>query len=195
MVRITEKLYVTNRDEWRLWLERNREAKTEVWLIYYKKHTRKPTIPYDDAVEEALCFGWIDSTIQRIDDERYARKFTPRKDKSTWSELNLKRARKMIRKGRMTQAELAKFKEVDKKNRSGRKAESSKKKLVIPPDLKKALATDKKAGENFDNFAPSYKRLYARWIENAKRKETRGKRIKQTVKWATQNKKPSINMK
>lgn len=194
-MRMTEKLYVTNTDDWRTWLERHHDAKKDVWLIYYKKHTGKPTIPYGDAVEEALCFGWIDSTIQRIDEEKYARKFTPRKNKSKWSELNIKRARKMIREGRMIEAELVKFGEIEKKNKSGLKTEPSKKKLVIPPDLKKALATDKKALENFDKFAPSYKKLYVRWIQDAKRKETREKRIKRTVRWAAQNKKPSMNMK
>lgn len=194
-MRITDKLYVTNRDQWRTWLERNHEAKKEVWLIYYKKHTGKPTIPYADAVEEALCFGWIDSTVQRIDDQRYARKFTPRKNKSKWSELNIKRARKMIREGRMTEGQLETFKEVEKKNKSVLKTGPSKKKLVIPSDLNKALSTDKKALENFNGFAPGYKKLYVRWIKDAKRKETRERRIKQTVRWAAQNRKPSMNMK
>jgi len=193
-VRITEKLYVTDRDDWRLWLEKNHATKREVWLIYYKKHTGKPRIPYDDAVEEALCFGWIDSTVQRIDNEKYAQRFTPRKDRSTWSELNIKRARKMIRQGRMTKAELAKFKEVEKKSKGGLETKPAMK-LVIPPDLKEALGADKKAWENFHDFAPSYKRLYIRWIADAKRKQTRERRIKQTVKWVAQNKKPGMNMK
>ncbi|MCK4440294.1 hypothetical protein KAU85_04855, partial [Candidatus Bathyarchaeota archaeon] len=77
-MKTTGKLYVTNRDDWRAWLRRNHDAKKEVWLIYYKKHTGKPRIPYDDAVEEALCFGWIDSIIKKIDDEKFAQKFTPR---------------------------------------------------------------------------------------------------------------------
>ncbi len=194
-MRMPEKLYVTNRDHWRLWLETNHDAKKEVWLIYYKKHTGKPTIPYADAVEEALCFGWIDSTIQRIDDQKYARKFTPRKNKSKWSELNIRRARKMIREGRMTEAERVKFEEMENKSRSGRKAKPLKKRLFIPPDLKQALSTNAKARENFDNFAPGYKKLYVRWIADAKRRQTREKRINQTVKRASQNKKPDINMK
>jgi uncharacterized protein YdeI (YjbR/CyaY-like superfamily) len=194
-VRITPKLYVTSRDQWRTWLEKNHDAKKEVWLIYYKKHTAKPTLSYDEAVEEALCFGWIDSVIQRIDDQMYARKFTPRKNKSKWSELNIKRARKMIREGRMTEAELVRFGEIEGKNKSGPKAEPSKNKLVIPLDLKEALSTNAKAWDNFNNFAPSYKKLYVRWIKDAKREETRKKRIKQTIRWAAQNKKPGINMK
>ena len=90
----TKTLYVTHWKEWREWLEKNYATKQEAWLIYYKKHTGKPIIPYDDAVEEAICFGWIDSIIKRIDDEKYARKFTPRTEDSRWSELNKKRAKK-----------------------------------------------------------------------------------------------------
>lgn len=101
---ITKQLYVTDRDAWRAWLEKNYDTEKEIWLIYYKKHTGKPRIPYDDAVEEALCFGWIDSTVKRVDDEKFAQKFTPRKNKSNWSDLNKKRAKKMIREGRMTKA-------------------------------------------------------------------------------------------
>jgi len=191
-MKMTEKLYVTNRDDWRAWLEENHNTKKEVWLIYYKKHTGKPRIPYADAVEEALCFGWIDSIVKRIDDEKYAQKFTPRKDKSNWSELNMKRARKMIRKGRMTKAGLAKFKEIEKNIKERLKTKPSKKKLIIPSDLKKELMKNKKAWDNFNNFAPSYKRLYIRWITDAKRKETREKRIKQTIIWSAQNKKPGM---
>ena len=89
-MRLTKELYVTNREDWRAWLEQNHATEKEVWLLYYKKHTGKPTIPYDDAVEEALCFGWIDSTVKRIDDEKYTQKFTPRNDRSVWSESNKK---------------------------------------------------------------------------------------------------------
>ncbi|UCC32844.1 MAG: hypothetical protein JSW53_03315, partial [Candidatus Bathyarchaeota archaeon] len=92
---MTQKLYVTNRDEWRSWLEKNHEAEKEVWLIFYKKHVGKPSVPYEDAVEEALCFGWIDSIIKKIDEKKFVRKFTPRKSSSRWSELNRKRAQKM----------------------------------------------------------------------------------------------------
>ncbi len=192
MVRITEKLYVTDRDDWHLWLQKNHDTKKEVWLIYYKKHTGKPRIPYDEAVEEALCFGWIDSTVQRVDDEKYAQKFTPRNAKSKWSESNIKRARKMIGEERMTKAGLTKFKKIENQNKREQKVKLSKKKLVIPPDLKKVLVTNKDAWDNFNDFAPGYKKLYIRWITDAKKKETRERRIKQTVKWAAQNKKPGM---
>lgn len=188
-MKATQMLYVANRNDWRIWLEKNHATKKEVWLVYYKKHTGKPGITYDDGVEEALCFGWIDSIVKKLDDEEFARKFTPRRDRSNWSELNRKRARKMIRQGKMTETGLARFKEIDSKRF---KTKPSKRKLVVPPDVKIALESNKKAWKNFSDFAPSYKRQYIGWITDAKRKETREKRIRQTVIWAAQNKKPGL---
>jgi uncharacterized protein YdeI (YjbR/CyaY-like superfamily) len=187
-----EKLYVTNRDDWRKWLTKNHNTKKESWLIYYKKHTGKPRIPYDDAVEEALCFGWIDSTVKKLDDEKYAQKFTPRNTKSRWSELNIKRARKMIQEKRMTQAGLLKCKDALKSAEKKPKNKPLKKKIVIPSDLKKALTKNKKALMNFKNFAPSYKRLYIRWINTAKKQKTKEKRIARVVEWSVQNQKPGM---
>jgi uncharacterized protein YdeI (YjbR/CyaY-like superfamily) len=192
IVKEDKTLYVSNRDDWRAWLAKNHLVEKEVWLIYYKRHTGKPRIPYDDAVEEALCYGWIDSTIKRLDDEKYAQKFTPRNLKSNWSELNRKRARKMIKDGRMTEAGLAKFILAREQKNKQTEDKPIYKKVVIPTDLKKALSANKKALENFKNFAPSYKRLYIRWILSAKRPETQAKRIKQTVKWSAENKKPGM---
>src|SRR5919198_457561 len=105
---IRKTLYVTSREEWRAWLTKHYESETEVWLIFYKKHTGRPRISYDHAVEEALCFGWIDSIVKRMDDEAFAQKFTPRRDSSRWSALNKRRVRTLMREGRMTEAGLAK---------------------------------------------------------------------------------------
>src|SRR5262249_22114913 len=106
---IRKTLYVTSREEWRAWLTKHYQSETEVWLIYYKKHTGQPRISYDHAVEEALCFGWVDSIVKTIDDEKFAQKFTPRRDWTKWSGLNQRRLRKLIREGRMTEAGLAKI--------------------------------------------------------------------------------------
>ena len=189
-MKITDTFYFTKRKFWRVWLEKNHKTEKEVWLIYYKKHTGKPKIPYDDAVEEALCFGWIDSTVKRIDDEKYAQKYTPRNRNSIWSQSNIKRVKKMIKQGKMTKAGLALFKEAGKKKSS--RTRIVKKRFITPPDLKKALAKNKKALDNFNDFAPSYKKMYIWWIEDAKKKETRKKRIRRVVKWARQNKKPGM---
>jgi uncharacterized protein YdeI (YjbR/CyaY-like superfamily) len=106
--RMLETLYLTKRSQWRRWLEKHHATEKEVWLLCYKKHTGRPTLPYEDSVEEALCFGWIDSMVRRIDDEAYAQKFSPRRSKSPWTALNLQRVRKLIDQGRMTDAGLAK---------------------------------------------------------------------------------------
>jgi uncharacterized protein YdeI (YjbR/CyaY-like superfamily) len=95
-------LVFRTREDWRAWLAKNHDSENEVWLVYYKKVTGKRSITYSDSVEEALCFGWIDSIIKRIDETKYVRKFTPRVDKSNWSALNIKRAEKMIQSGLMT---------------------------------------------------------------------------------------------
>ena len=97
-------LYVATREQWRAWLAQHYESETEIWLIYYKKHSGQPRIPYHHAVEEALCFGWVDSLVKRMDADRFAQKFTPRRNHSNWSALNRQRARKLIEEGRMTDA-------------------------------------------------------------------------------------------
>ncbi len=102
-------LYVKSRDEWRSWLEKNGRSCREICLIYYKKNSGKPRIAYDDAVEEALCFGWIDGKTIRIDEERYGQRFTPRNPKSHWSPINIRRAKRLIKEGKMTEAGLGVF--------------------------------------------------------------------------------------
>lgn len=149
-------------------------------MVFFKKETRKPSIEYESAVEEALCFGWIDSVIKKIDASKYARKFTPRKDKSNWSELNKRRAEKMIREGRMTKFGLAKI-ELAKKSGNWDKEEMNDISFALPPEFKKALARNKKAKEHFEKLAPTYQKHYIVWIAVAKRKETRAKRIKESI--------------
>ena len=175
-----KQLYAENRDEWRDWLCRHHNSQDGVWLIFYKKQTSRPTIPYEDAVEEALCFGWIDSIIKKIDAKKYARKFTPRKDNSRWSELNKKRANKMIKKGKMTDEGLAKINKA-KKTGIWDKDPRPRISLDVPPEFAKAFAKNKKAKANFDKLASSYRRRYIGWIVMAKRQETKQKRIKESI--------------
>src|ERR1700730_15023429 len=174
--------YPKNRKAWRGWLQKNHEKEKEVWIIYYKKHSVKPTISYNDAVEEALCFGWIDSRANKIDEDCYMQVFNPRRRKSNWSKLNKERIEKLVANGLMTAIGLEKI-ELAKKDGSWNKLDDVYA-MVIPPDLKKAFATNKKAWKNFDAFSPSSKRGILSWIESAKRPETRQKRIDQTVKSA-----------
>lgn len=104
---IGETLYVTNPEDFRKWLKENHKSKQEIWLIQYKKATKKPSVNYVDAVEEALCFGWIDGTQKSMDAERYALRFSPRRPKSNWTETNKERARRLIAEGKMTEAGFA----------------------------------------------------------------------------------------
>ena len=175
-----KQLYVATKDQWREWLSRHHAAEAGVWLVFYKKETSKPTIDYEEAVEEALCFGWIDSIIKKIDAEKYARKFTPRKDQSKWSDLNKKRVAKMIKAGRMTGAGLKKIKAAKK---SGLWDQDPRPKisLDVPPEFARALARSKKAKENFEQLASTYRRHYIGWIVTAKRPETRERRIAESI--------------
>ncbi|MBM3790734.1 MAG: hypothetical protein FJW35_10360, partial [Acidobacteria bacterium] len=163
-MKITNTLHVTDRSEWRSWLEKNHESATEVWLPYDRRHTGRPRIPYEDAVEEALCFGWIDSIVKRIDDERYAQKFTPRKNASSWSELNKRRARRLIAEGRMTEAGLAKCRSATAAGGSAPRPRPKRAEPAIPAFVERALKAKGKAWENFNNLAPSYRRNYIGWI-------------------------------
>jgi uncharacterized protein YdeI (YjbR/CyaY-like superfamily) len=186
---ITENLYVKNRDEWRIWLEKYHAVKKEIWLIYYKKHTGKPRIPYDAAVEEALCFGWIDSTVKSVDDEIYVQKFTPRNKKSQWSETNLKRLRKMLDAGKMTKAGLDKAEEVLTKDNNIKENTIKLEEFTMPPEFEEELKNNQKAFEFFLNLAPSYKKMYIQWVARAKRKETMEKRIETSISRLEQGKK------
>lgn len=175
-----KQVYVTNRKKWRDWLSRHHATETEVWLIFYRKETSKPAIAYEAAVEEALCFGWIDSIIKEIDDEKYARKFTPRRDKSKWSALNKRRANKMVRAGKMTEAGLAKIRRAKKAGLWDHDP-SPQISVDIPPEFAKVLARNKKAKENFDNLAASYRKHYIGWIAVAKRPDTKERRIQESI--------------
>src|SRR5512146_1433890 len=110
-MKMNQTLVAQNRQEWRAWLEQHYQSESEVWLIFSKSHTGQACVSYDDSVEEALCFGWIDSIIQKIDEDTYARKYTPRTNTAKWSDLNKRRVAKLIREGRMTEAGLAKIAE------------------------------------------------------------------------------------
>ena len=173
-------LYVTSPEQWRQWLAQHHDAETGIWLVFFKKETGEPTIPYEAAVEEALCFGWIDGVLKKIDDARYARKFTPRRDDSGWSALNKERAEKMIRRGRMTKAGLAKIRAAKKSGRwdkNPRPAIS----FDVPPELAKALTGNKKAKAHFEKLAPSHRKHYIAWIAVAKRTETKKRRIAESI--------------
>jgi uncharacterized protein YdeI (YjbR/CyaY-like superfamily) len=186
-----EELYFADRNDWRRWLRENHDTKKKVWLIYYKTNTGKVTISYEDSVEEALCFGWVDSIIKKIDDRKFARKFTPRTSKSMWSETNKKRAEKMIREGKMTEIGLTRIREAKDSGEWYKKPVSAlyKKKLLVPSYLRDALAANKKALDNFSKMAESYQKNLVGWIGSGKKEKTRRKRLTEAIKLLGQNKK------
>lgn len=183
-----EQLYIKTRKEWRNWLRRNHNKNDGVWLVFYKKQTGKASLDYDDAVEEALCFGWIDSIIKKIDEEKYVRKLTPRKPDSKWSELNKKRVKKLEKQGLMTKAGLASVEEA-RKSGLWDKSASRQIPLKMPVELKTALKKNKKARKFFDTLAPSYKKQFIGWIALAKRPETKRRRVEESISLLEQNEK------
>ena len=182
---ITKTFYAKDRERWRTWLEKNHNKATEIWLVFYKKHTKKPSVPYVEAVEEALCFGWIDGIAKRIDDEKYAQRFSPRKKNSPWSDLNRARVKKMMAQGLMTEAGLKQYKlgaDGPKNWRDGLAG-----KFEIPKDLQAAIDANQKAQQFFEQFPPGYKKLCIGYVITAKRPETRAKRIRELVALTAKN--------
>jgi uncharacterized protein YdeI (YjbR/CyaY-like superfamily) len=183
------------RAAWRNWLEAHHDKLPGVWFTFYKKESGKRRVTYDEAVEEALCFGWIDSLPKKIDEHRSALKFSPRKPKSVWSELNIKRVQELIDKKLMTPVGLQKIERAkadgswDILSASNHQAKTG----VIPVDLEKALKKSKEALTNFKAFSPSTKKQFLSWIDSAKRPETRLARITQTVAMSAAKKKPGAN--
>lgn len=183
-----ETCHSINRQVWREWLENNHQNSVGVWLIYYKVNSGKPSIKYSEAVQEALCFGWIDSKVKSLDSDRYMQIFTPRKPKSVWSKLNKQYIAELIEQGLMSEAGLAKI-TAAKKDGSWNSLDGIEA-LVIPDDLQQALAANEAANKYFAVFSNSTKKNILFWIESAKRPETRYKRIEQTIDSAAQNKSP-----
>lgn len=174
-----------SRAEWRKWLEQNHTRTEGIWLISYKQATGKPRFSYEESVEEALCFGWIDSKPGKLDEERSMLWFTPRKAGSGWSKLNKERVEKLINAGLMTPAGLARV-EAAKRDGSWNALDSSEA-FEIPPDLVKAFSKNKTAKGFFDEFPRSVKKAILEWIGRARKPETRAKRIEETVTKAEQN--------
>ena len=174
-----------SRAEWRKWLEKNHTRTEGIWLVSYKKATGKPRFDFDEAVEEALCFGWIDSKGGKVDDERSMVWFTPRKKGTGWSKINKERVEKLIKAGLMSAAGLAKV-EASKKDGSWNALDAVEA-LEIPSDMEKAFSKNKTARGYFEAFPRSVKRAILEWISSAKKPETRAQRIAETVTKAEQN--------
>jgi uncharacterized protein YdeI (YjbR/CyaY-like superfamily) len=170
-------------EEWRQWLADHHESESEVWLVFHKRHTGRASIGYGDAVDEALCFGWIDSLIKRLDEARYARKFTPRKSDSRWSTSNRKRYALLKASGRLMPAGLKRA----PTERSGDAPRPSPSK--VPQYIQEALRNRPPAWSYFESLAPSYRRLYLGWIDSAKQQETKLRRLEEAVRLLAAGKK------
>jgi uncharacterized protein YdeI (YjbR/CyaY-like superfamily) len=174
-----EVLYMKDQAGWRSWLRRNHRRKRTIWLVFYRKHAGRQGVAYGEALDEALCFGWIDSLVRRVDDESYLRKFTRRNPGSSWSRRNTRRVRELVRNGRMTRAGLATFKPGNITRTLPGPGQA--KRLVIPRTVSRDLFAQKLVRDRFKTLAPSYRRLYIRWILDAKKEETRRRRIAEVV--------------
>ena len=183
-----ETFHPKSRQEWREWLQNNYDKKTSVWLIYNKKKSNIPTISYGEAVDEALCFGWIDSTAKPLDDEKYMQFFSKRKAKSVWSKINKDKIDRLTKEGLMTKAGFESV-ETAKQNGSWTILDDAEA-LIIPADLEIAFQKRQNARNYFLNLSRSDKRNILQWLTLAKREETRQKRIAEIVELAEQNLKP-----
>jgi len=175
-MKITKSCTPRNQKDWRKWLEKNHNRESEVWLVYFKPASGKFNLDYESSVEEALCFGWIDSIIQKIDENTYARKFNPRRLNSQWSETNKRRVLKVIRDGRMTEAGLAKV-TFDVEDVQGRRPKAKRPAVEMPESIEQALRSNAQAWETFQKISPSLKRNYILWLSNAKKSATFEKRL------------------
>jgi uncharacterized protein YdeI (YjbR/CyaY-like superfamily) len=174
--------------EWRKWLQNNHDKATEAWLVIYKKRSSQTGLRYEEALEEALCFGWIDGKMKSIDKDTFILRYSPRNVRSIWSQQNREKTEQLIASGKMTQAGLARVEEA-KMNGTWEKAYTQKKKDEIPADLEAALSQNQIALANFNKFANSYRNMYILWVSSAKTKETRKKRISEVVERSELNKK------
>jgi uncharacterized protein YdeI (YjbR/CyaY-like superfamily) len=171
-------LTVTDRARWRAWLEKHHDKESEIWLVYYRKASGKPRISYNDSVEEALCFGWIDSVQKGIDDQRLAQRFTPRKRVGGLSEINKQRVRRLVSEGKMTPAGMAVIGDA-----------LEERPLTLSADVERALRKDPDTWKFFQAFPEPYKQLRIAWIESARRRpEEFDKRLRHFVKMTTRNK-------
>jgi uncharacterized protein YdeI (YjbR/CyaY-like superfamily) len=176
-------LDVPSRARWRTWLEVNHGSANEIWLVFHKPHTAKTSIDYEDSVEEALCFGWVDSLIRRLDDDRYARKFTPRKTTSVWSDLNRTRYAKVEALGLLAPAGR------ERAPTANRYPKRSKRSAAVPRYIERAFKSAPRAWATFERLTPHERLMYVGWIENAKREETKARRIEKAVRQLSAGKK------
>jgi len=184
-----EDLRFRDAQEWHRWLGRNHDRSDGVWLILRKKAAEIDGVTYEEALEEALCYGWIDSRLERIDDEIHRQRFSPRRRGSIWSKANVRRVKRLTAEGRMKEAGLRRVRDAKENGRWAEAYESRIPSHRMPKDLKDALDADPRARKNFSALAESYRRNYIAWVVGAKTETTRGKRIAKVVELAVKGQK------
>lgn len=180
-----EHLYFKNADEWRTWLHENHHSSKGIYLLFYKVSSDYESMRWEEAVQVAICYGWIDSTVKKINEHQRRQLFTPRKDKSVWSKLNKTYIEKLIQENAMHESGLRKI-EIAKQNGSWNSLDEVEN-HIIPEDLQLAFDDNPKAWSNYQSFSPSYRKSYLYWLNQAKRIETRDKRIKEIILLCEQN--------
>ena len=180
-------LYAKNRKQWRSWLSKHHATAPDIWLIYYKKESGKPRIPYNDAVEEAICYGWIDSTLKPRDKKSWVQRFSPRRKNSPLSEMNKERVRRLMKAGKMTRFGFKRIQHhLDEKSPRSPKL----KKFSLPNDILLLLKKDPLVWRNFMKFSATYKRIRVGWIDGARhRPEIFNQRLRYFMSMTAQNKK------
>lgn len=184
-----QEITIYTRKEWRDWLSKNHDKESKVAIIIHKKHTGKPSISHRESMEEAICFGWIDTTLKRLDEDRYVRNFAKRTDKSRWSNNTLSYAKDMIKKRLMTSAGLKRYKEGLKKPSLDLNLPEN----HIPKELKKEFEKSKKFKDAFEHIAPSMRKMFVHMLERAKLPETKKKRIMDIKRYIANKTKPQVN--
>jgi uncharacterized protein YdeI (YjbR/CyaY-like superfamily) len=189
---ITETFFAADREAWRAWLAAHHAERSEIWLVFLKKHVAEPCVSLDEAVEEALCFGWIDGLLRRIDERSHALCFSPRKATSQWSPSNKQRVERLVAEARMMSAGMAAV-EVAKANGAWDDLTA---RLVdeTPDDLEQALAKVPEAAERWRTWPPSHRRAFVAWVLQAKRAETQKRRIDEVVRRAAANLRPGAEL-
>ena len=182
-MKLGKTLYASGRKAWREWLSKNHAREREIWLVYYKKASGKPRIPYNDAVEQALCFGWIDSTVKKVDEEKFAQRFTPRRPGSQLSQMNKERIRRLIAEKKMTGAGL-------KAVAHAYRGELDHGKAKVSKGVMNAMRENPDAWKNFQKLPESYKRIRLAYIESRRRqgKEAFRKSLQNFIKMTAKNK-------
>lgn len=177
--------YFKNPEEWRTWLHENHHSSKGVYLLFYRVNSESESMRWEEAVQVAICYGWIDSTVKKLDDERRKQMFTPRKDKSVWSKRNKTYIEKLLQENLIHESGMRKI-EIAKQNVSWESLDAVEN-LEMSTDLSLAFQQNKTALDHYNNFSPSYRKSYLYWLNQAKREETRKIRIAEIIRLCEQN--------